>query len=451
MTPRRASNLVTRSLLGASALVAALTPTTASEARAQEAVRPLRLADYMDMESVGDPRISPDGTRIVFTRGWIDPVNDRRRSSLWVMNADGSRKAHLLDGSGARWSPDGTRIAYTAPGEPSGSQIFVRWMDAEGATTQITRLENGPSGIAWSPDGEWIAFTSRVDDRADFAGVDLPPRPDGAEWTAEPKVVERASYRRDRQGYVDTGWSHVFVVPAEGGTPRQLTDGDWNHGSIAWSADGDEIFFSSHRVADADRPEHWQESEIYAVDVASGAIRQLTERAGPDGNPVPSPDGTLVAYTGQDAHDDTYRNGQILVMAPDGTGTRVVSGDYDGQVSGLQWAPDGGGLYFNAEREGYENVYYVSVDGGGVRPVTEGAHMLSLDTFADDGTAVGTLSTAWEPGDVYRFDLEAPDARTRLTEVNADILAGVTLGQVEEIWYDSEDGFRIQGWIVKPP
>ena len=194
-----------------------------------------------------------------------------------------------MDGGGASWSPDGTRILYTARGEPQGSQLFVRWMDAEGLSTQITRLESGPSNPRWSPDGEWIAFTSRVSDKADFAGVELPARPDGAQWEREPKVVERPAYKRDGIGYVDTGWTHVFVVPANGGTARQLTDGDWNHSSIEWSPDGTEIYFTSFRHEDADRPEHWQESEIYAVALAGGDIRQLTHRRGPDGSPGPLP------------------------------------------------------------------------------------------------------------------------------------------------------------------
>jgi Tol biopolymer transport system component len=218
---------------------------------AQGGGQPLSLEKYMDMESVSNPQISPDGEHIVYTRGWIDAVNDARKSSLWIMDSDGSRNRHLLEGGGARWSPDGARILFTAPGEPSGSQIFVRWMDAEGATSQITRMENGPSGARWSPDGQWIAFTSQVDDRAEFDGVKLPSRPDGAKWTGEPKVVERAGYKRDRAGYIDTGWTHVFVVPAEGGTARQLTDGEWNHSGISWSPDGTEIYFTSpaHRSA----------------------------------------------------------------------------------------------------------------------------------------------------------------------------------------------------------
>jgi len=422
----------------------------ALSAKPATAQQRLSLDQYMDMETVSNPQISPDGGRIVYTKGWIDERNDRRESALWIMNADQTRKRHLVDGSGGRWSPDGTRILYTAPGDPGGSQLFVRWMDAEGLSTPVTRLENGPSNPRWSPDGNWIAFTSQVSDRADFAGVDLPARPDGAEWEREPKVIERPAYKRDGVGYIDTGWTHVFVVPAGGGTPRQLTDGDWNHSSIEWSPDGTEIYFTSFRHEDADRPEHWQESEIYAVSVASGEIRQLTDRRGPDGSPVPSPDGSLIAYTGIDAHDDTYRNQQIHVMNRDGSGSRVISGDHDRQVGPMTWAPDGGGLYFNVSRDGYRQLHFVSLERG-VSMLTSGEHLFAMSSFSDDGVAVGTISSAHEPGDIYRFNLTHPEAVTRLTDVHSDVLGHVELGEVEEIWYDSTDDFRIQGWIVKPP
>ena len=420
----------------------------AEDLTAQEAQR-LSLDHYMDMESVSSPQISPDGSTIVYTRGWVDKVNDSRESSLWIMDADGARSRHLVDGSGVQWSPDGSRILFTAPGEPRGAQLFVRWMDAEGATSQITRMEAGPGSPSWSPDGRWIAFTSRVDDRADFSGVDLPDRPNGAVWTGEPKIVERAGYKRDRMGYVDTGWTHLFVVPAEGGTPRRLTRGDWNHSGVAWSPDGTEIYFTSHRSDDWDRPDNWQESEVYAVAVSNGSIRQLTDRRGPDGSPFPSPDGRLVAYIAGDEHHDTYRNQRIFLMNRDGSGSRLISGDYDRQSGGLMWAPDGSGLYFNVSREGYRGLHFVSVDGGVTR-LTDTKELLTLSSFDRDGTAVGTIASAHEPGDLYRFELNAPTNVTRLSSVNVDVLHGVTLGEVEEIWYDS-DPFQVQGWIVKPP
>ena len=441
----------TRSLVCLSSIVGLVCATAAvprNAAAQDDGLQKLTLDRYLDMESVSNPQISPDGAQIIYTRGWIDRVNDRRKSALWIMNVDGSRNRRLLEGGGVRWSPDGTRVLFTS-GDSSGSQIFVRWMDGEGAVSQITHLENGPSNARWSPDGNWIAFTSRVNDKAEFAGVQLPSRPEGAKWTGEPKVVERAGYRRDRRGFIDTGWTHLFVVPAEGGTPRQLTDGNWNHNGVAWSPDGTDIYFTSYRADDWDRPSNWQESEIYAVAVVTGEVRQLTHRRGPDGQPVPSPDGRLIAYRAGDEHQDTYRNQQIYVMNRDGSGSQMISGDYDRQSGGLQWAPDGSGLYFNVRREGYHGLHFVSLDGG-VTQLTEGKQLLALSSFTDDGTAVGTIVSAHEPGDLYRFSLRNPNDATRLTEVNADALHGVTLGEVEEIWYESDE-FRVQGWIVKPP
>ena len=422
---------------------------TAASAAQESGVQRLALESYFDMESVSNPQISPDGTQIIYTRGWIDKVNDQRESTLWIMDADGSRNRQLVDGSGTRWSADGSRILYMAEGEPSGAQIFVRWMDAEGAITQVTRLERGPSNPRWSPDGKWIAFSSRVDDEADFAGISLPSPPDGAQWTAGPKIVERPAYKRDGRGYVDTGWTHLFVVPAEGGTPRQLTDGDWNHSGVSWSPDGEVIYFTSYRADDADRPENWQEGEIYAAVVATGEIRRLTDRRGPDSQPVPSPDGRLIAYMAGDEHYDAYRNQKTRVMNRDGSESRVISGDYDRQAGGLRWAPDGAGLYFNVSREGYRSLHFVSAEGG-VTQITEGKQLLTLSSFAEDGTAVGTIASDHEPGDLYRFPLGAPNDPTRLTWVNQDVLHGVTLGEVEEIWYESGE-FQAQGWIVKPP
>lgn len=428
----------------ASLAVALLAPV---HVEAQADIQTIDLEMYLELESVSNPQISPDGTRIVYTRGWVDKMNDSRESSVWIMNADGSRNRFLVDGSGPIWSPDGTRIAYTARGEPSGSQIFVRWMDDEGATSQVTRLTKSPSGIRWSPDGEHLSFSMNVDGEPAFT-VSPPGRPDGAEWTAAPKVVTRADYRQDRVGYVDEGWRHIFVVPAIGGTARQLTDGDWNHSTGEWTPDGRELVFSSLRTEDAELS--WRESEVYSVDVTSGQIRQLTSRRGQDSSPLPSPRGDVIAYRGSDFHDDTYRNSGIYVMNRDGTNPRLISGDFDRSINGMEWASDGSGLYLTVSSEGTRNLHFASVDGG-VRQLSDGEHMFALSSFSRNGRAVGTFSAPQTPSDIVAFDLSNPDARTQLTRVNDDIFAGVTFGEVEEIWYESVDDYQIQGWIVKPP
>ena len=407
----------------------------------------LKLATYLDWESVSSPQISPDGSQIIYTKSWVDKVNDRRSSSVMIMNADGSRKRVLVeDGSSPKWSPGGDRILYTASVESEGTQIFVRWMDDEGAATQITHLENSPGNVEWSPDGTRIAFTMSVDSDNPWP-VSLPGRPDGAKWTEAPKVVERLQYRRDRRGYIDEGYTHLFVVPADGGTARQLTDGDWNHNGVAWTPDGEEILFTSLRVEDAEH--EWRQSDIYSVSVGSGMITQLTDRSGPDGSPLPSPDGRLIAFTGNDLTTDTYITRKLHVMNRDGSNVRMISDGFDRQASGMIWAQDGSGFYMTVRSEGTSNLYFASVEGG-VRQVTEGNHMLSVSTIGA-GMAVGTLSDYHSPGDLIAFPLASPDRIAQLTEVNADVLHGVALGQVEEVWYKSVEDYDIQGWIIKPP
>ena len=266
-------------VLAAACAGAAATVTSVGAQRQDAAPRADRLSldTFLEMETVTDPQLSPDGSQILYTRGWVDKMNDRRESALWIMNADGSRNRFLVKGSGARWSPSGDRIAYVAPGEPRGSQVFVRWMDAEGATSQVTRVDQAPAGIAWSPDGTQLSFTALVEERNNWP-IKLPKAPSGAKWTEAPRIVERLNYRRDRTGFTDNGFRHIFVVPAIGGTPRQITSGNFDHTGSEWTPDGRSILFSGLRVEADDY--QWRESEIYAVDVADGNIRQLTTPQG---------------------------------------------------------------------------------------------------------------------------------------------------------------------------
>ena len=425
-------------------LAAFLLPTALSAQNEPDGT--LKLVTYLDWEWVANPQISPDGSQIIYTRSWVDKINDRRASEVYIMNADGSRKRRLTDGSSPKWSPSNDRILFTRQGDTEGTQIFVRWMDAEGAETQVTHLENSPGNIEWSPDGNQIAFSMSVDSDHPWP-ISLPGRPDGAKWTEAPKVVDRLVYRRDRRGYIDEGYTHLFVVPADGGTARQLTDGDWNHNGVAWTPDGGEILFTSLRVENAEH--EWRQSDIYSVNVGSGGITQLTNRSGPDGSPLPSPDGQHIAYTGNDLTTDTYTTRKLYVMNRDGSNVRMISDGFDRQASGMTWAPDGSGLYMTVRREGTGNIHFASVDGG-VTPVTEGNHMLSVSSIGS-GLAVGTLSDYHSPGDIVSFPLGDPGNITRLTDVNDDVLAGVKLGEVEEIRYKSVEDFDIQGWIIKPP
>ena len=288
--------------------------------------------------------------------------------------------------------------------------------------------------------------------------IDLPQLPEGAEWTKAPVVADRLHYRQDRRGYTETGYTHLFLVPADSGTPRALTSGEWLLGAPFdnqvyevgwdWSPDGTTIVVDGLDAEDADL--RYRDSDIFAIDVASGERRQLTTERGTWASPRISPNGRLVAFAGHPFTKASYQASELYVMSIDGADVRKISGDFDRDAHTLQWAGDGSGVYFTAGNEGTSNVHFGRIDGG-VEPVTTGEHMMSLGNISSSGVAVGVRTGAHAPPDVVGLSLGAPGRLTQLTNLNDDLLGRVTLGAVEEIWYDSSDDTRVQGWIVKPP
>ncbi len=340
----------------------------------------LTVDHYLDLEQVGDPQISPDGKTVVYTRAYIDKVNDRWENALWLVNVDGSRNRFLVKGSSPVWSPDGTRIAYVGVSDqPKGPQIFVRYMDAEGSTTQITRLTEGPSSLRWSPDGKWLGFMKFVPKTNPTSlTIEMPAPPPNAKWTPGPKVVEKLHYRMDRAGYADLGYYHLFTVPADGGTARQLTSGDWSVGAAFdglvfgvgydWSPDGKTIYLDGLNEPDADL--NYRDVNVYALDVGSGAIKRLTPERGHWTNPTVSPDGTKIAYAGYAFTKQTYRVADLYVMNANGTGARQIAQGLDRDATaffgGMKWASDGSGIYLSPEDRGAINILFAPAAGGSV-------------------------------------------------------------------------------------
>src|SRR5919198_1085053 len=235
---------------------------------------------YLDWERVSDAQIAPDASRIVYTRQHVNKLEDKWESEIWLISADGSQNRFLVKGESAKWSPDGKRLMYLADGEPKGQQIFVRWVDANGPATQITHVADTPRNAGWSPDGKAIAFSMFVAEKEKW-NISMPEEPKGGKWTPAPRIVDTLHFRQDRTGFLEDGFTHLFVVPADGGTPRALTSGRWNVGagelrggaSIDWTPDSKSIVFDGVRNADGDLK--YQVSSLYVVDVASGSIRDL--------------------------------------------------------------------------------------------------------------------------------------------------------------------------------
>lgn len=418
----------------------------------------LSVEDYLDFEQVSDARISPSGRQIIYTRRWIDQKTDNWKSALWIMDADGSRHRFLIDGSNARWSPSGDRILFVANGDNDKPQIFVRWMNDEGAISQVTRIDLSPSSPEWAPDGSRIAFVAIVpaEDKWD---IDLPAAPEGAEWTKAPRILDRLHYRQDRIGFTESGFMHLFVVPAQSGTARQLTEGNWNVGSrfdglyfgaaLSWTPDGNSIVFDGLNDSDGDLV--YKQSHIYSIDVTSKEITQLTTVPGNWTEPVVSGDGRQTAYLGYEDSEVTYEMPRIHVMDSDGGNSRLVAADFDRPATNLIWANNDRGFYFTAQDEGYINVFFSNLNGD-VRQVTRGQHAISLHSAnRATTTGVGVRSSFHEAGDVFSFQLNGRGEPEQLSSVNDDILANRSLGAHEEIWYEASDGSPAHGWIVKPP
>jgi dipeptidyl aminopeptidase/acylaminoacyl peptidase len=439
------------------ALVCAIAAIAGALPYAQETRSTTRLTTehYLDWERVNDAHISPDGSRIIYTRQHVNTLEDKWESELWMLNADGAQHRFFAKGSQARWSPDGKRLLYLADGEPKGTQIFVRWVDVEGPATQVTHVTETPRNIKWSPDGAAIAFSMFVPDD-DKWSISMPPEPKGAKWTSSPRIVDSLHYRQDQVGFLEDGFTHLFVVPAEGGTPKALTSGKWNVGagelrggaSIDWTPDSKTIVFNANRAADAER--EYEISHLLAVDVASGGIRDLVATRGSWNNPAVSPDGKLVAFSGYEISGRSHTVDDLYLVGIDGTNLRKISGDYDRDPVGVRWAPDGSGVYFAADDRGSRNVQFASIRGG-VKAITTGVHMLTFDSMSRDGIAVGTAADFDHPQDVVRYNVRQPGPIARLTDVNGDVLQGKQVAAIEEVWYTSTGNTRVQGWIVKPP
>ncbi|TQV71142.1 S9 family peptidase [Exilibacterium tricleocarpae] len=421
---------------------------------------PFANRDVFELEWISDPQISPDGRRVVFVRNAMDIMQDDRQARLWIANTDGTQLMKLthrdVNESSPRWSPDGTRIAFIskAAGE-HGKEIFLHWV-ASDKTSRLTQLERSPTGLNWSPDGRLLAFSMLAPDEPPVL-VKSPVKPKDAQWAEAPRVTTRLKYEADGSGRLETGFNHFFVIPAEGGTARQITRGEYHHkGTPQWSADGKHLLFSANRNADWEYD--YRNSEIYRVPLDGGKTVALTDRKGPDNTPRVSPDGRKIAYLGYDDQVQAYQVNNIYLMDADGSNKREIPTKLDRSVSGLAWDRNGKGLYFQYDDKGDTKIGYTSLAGkhrvvagnlGGTsigRPYGGGSFSVS-----DAGGIAYTYTTPYHPAELAVVGKGNRKPRL-ITSFNADLLPNRTLGEVSELWYKSSiDDRDIQGWIVTPP
>ncbi len=416
--------------------------------QAQEKTR-LSLEHYKNYEWTSGPSLSPDGQQILYSKTWINLVDDKRETDLWIMDKDGSTNRFFLNGSNGKWSPDGKRIAFTKKGEPSGTQIFVKYLGVEGEPTQITKLEKAPSSMEWSPDGKYLAFIMHVSSDPALKPLEIPNKPKGASWTKAPQVIDQVDYSQDRIGFLERGFRQLFIVPSDGGTAKQITHGEFDDVSagIAWSKNSKTIIFSSYQKPGAEYARG--HSNLYAVNIDDFKLKELTERDGTESSPKVSPDGSKIAFVGSTWSKNFYNDRKMYVMDIDGSNLKCLTLSLDQTPSSAFWSNNSSGIYFNVREYGQSNIYHVDLKAR-VKKITNGNHMLSMNDLRDN-VAVATWTNPSNPSDIVSFSVEKPSKINRLTNVNKDIFYNVEFGEVEELTYSSKDGMKIQGWIVKPP
>ena len=409
----------------------------------------LSLDHYKNYEWTSNPTLSPNGEQILYSRSWINLIDDKRETDLWIMNKNGSTNRFFLNGSNGKWSPDGSKIAFIKKGEPNGTQIFIKYLGVEGEPTQITKLEKSPSSMEWSPDGKFIAFLMHVSSEAALDPIGVPERPKGATWTKGPQVIDQVDYSQDRVGFLERGFRQIFVVPSEGGTARQITFGEFDDisGGISWLKDSESIVFSSYQKEDAEYARG--QSNLYSVNINNLNLIELTSREGTESSPTVSPDGSKIAFVGSTWTKNFYHDRKMYVMDISGSNLRCITESLDQTPSPGVWGKNSSGVYFNVREFGQSNVYHADIKGK-VKKITNGNHMLTMNDLVGSD-AVATWTDPSNPSDIISFSIDKPNKINRLTDVNKDIFYNVEFGEVEEITYKSVDEKYVQGWIVKPP
>lgn len=443
------NQLLAFTLAVSSAIAAAAPPDTPS--------RTFSGRDLFDLQVAADPQISRDGKAVAYTRIGYDIMSDQSRQSIWLIDTASGVQSPLAAGKGAsfapRWSPDGERIAYVSTQDDGRPQLFVRWMRT-GAVTRLAELLASPGGLTWSPDGKSIAFTMFAPDQPEKLGA-APEKPEGAHWAEPLQIITDVIYRTDDEGYLKPGYTHVYVVSAEGGSPRQLSFGAYNEsGPLAWSADGKFLFASGNRM------ENWRRepvnTEIYRIAVNGAGITALTTRTGPDAAPVVSPDGAKIAYLGFDDKVLGYQGTQLYVMDADGGNSRVISAGLDRSVDDAKWAADGRSLYIRYDDAATTKVARITLNGK-VEPVAQGLGGAGLDrpytggefSVAANGTVAFTTGSTQRPSEIA---IARGGRITQLTHLNDNLFADKKLGEVKPLAVKSSfDQRPVDAWLLTPP
>ena len=419
----------------------ALTPSAVAQTRGVTA------EDYFAFETLAEPRFSPDGSTIAFVVTTIDQKQNRRRSALWSVPADGSREPSVLttalqSSNSPRWSPDGKAIAFLsarpavgdAAAETPRTQVWLLPLGG-GEPRRITNLMNGASGFQWSPDGTRLVVIGR-------SGPS-----DTAKSPSDVRHYKHASYKFNDTGWFDDKRAHLWVVDVASGRSTQLTSGDdWNDSDPQWSPDSRKIAFVSDRSGKAFDEGH--DTDVWVVDAAGGQPAKVSDHASGDNSPRWSPDGQTIAFISsvpETAHPKIW-----LAASAGGAMSRLAADGLDLIPGALRWAEGGRALYFETGVKGTSQLYRVDLAARRAAAVTSGERTVrQVDISEQAGRLTYAANDPTHLDDLYTADLNGRNEK-RLTHLNAALWKQLDIVPVERVAFKGADGWDVDGFFMKP-
>jgi dipeptidyl aminopeptidase/acylaminoacyl peptidase len=421
-------------------------------------MRLLKSSDILNLVTICSPMVCPSGILVAYIRQAADIVSDQFRKRLHVYNTITGNDCFVEsagDVVAICWAHSTRLVVVSVEGEGS---VVSFWNAADGSVAKLRKLESIPGFIGASHDGTLIAMIMNVQEER--YAIKLPGMPEGADWGARARFIDRTVWRVDGVGEVD-GYAQIFTMDLESGGLTRLTHGVTPSGlfpsGLSWSADDQKIFFSSNLREDWESQQF--NTEIYAIDVNSANVTTLTDRWGPDFDPKVSPDGKWIAYRGFDDHCKRFSGITALyLMRCDGTEKRRLS-DVKNAIGSHGWDWKGEGLYFSYVQDGRQQLAWTDVRGewrlvaknlaqaGGfdVEPTLIG----SVEMSACPMGLVTVVAGADNPGNLVMID-DGGKVREWCSP-NQAWLESVQLGSVEQLNYFSTDGTPLQAWVTYPP
>ncbi|MBI3664987.1 MAG: S9 family peptidase, partial [Acidobacteria bacterium] len=412
--------------------------------------RGLESGDLAKLRSVAAVELSPDGARVAYTVTNNDGPG-RPSSQVWILTlADG--KSIRLGGekehtSNPVWSPDGRWITYHG-GEADKSGLMVARPDGTGARfLASTSGTNSPlpstgASVSWSPDSKRIAFVSSV------------PGPETEEATGDPIVITRYLYKPDySEGlshFNDNRRLHIFMVELAGGQVRQLTTGTHYEHSIDWSPNGEEILFVSNREPNEDQFFNY---DVFALNVSGGTIRRLTATENAEYKPRWSPDGKTIVYEatrrGLTDLETTMEDTHVWLMNADGSNRRELGAVIDNRQEEPAWSPDSSAVYFTVEERGNERLCRMPASGGQPQAVVSEQGAVGAFSVGKGNAIAYTFAGPSDFSQLF-YKKESEPAR-KLTDLNAAVLAGKQIAEVEPFTFISNDNkYEVEAFLTKP-